>query len=241
MLVDGFEEVATLATNYNYPYYPKRLEELGYIKDTDWVSNEIHLVDTWMGKIEKTAELVAKRYELHLFKGSKQQLLKLAPQIFEVINEAYRKLYGTVPLSPEQVTGYVNQYFGFAQTKYIPVILDKNDRVVAFGITFPSFSKALQRSKGRLFPFGFIHFLWALQVNDTADLYLEGVRDEYRGKGLNGMMMNVIYKNMNKSGVKKVETNLTLENNKDVQAQWKYFDARQHKRHRIYIKRFSEK
>lgn len=241
MLVDGFEELATLATNYNYPYYPKRLEELGYIKDTDWVSNEIHLVDTWMGKIEKTAELVAKRYELHLFKGSKQQLLKLAPQIFEVINEAYRNLYGTVPLSPEQVTGYVNQYFGFAQTKYIPVILDKNERVVAFGITFPSFSKALQRSKGRLFPFGFIHFLWALQVNDTADLYLEGVRDEYRGKGLNGMMMNVIYKNMIKSGVKKVETNLTLENNQDVQAQWKYFDARQHKRHRIYIKRFSEK
>lgn len=241
MLVDGFEELATLATNYNYPYYPKRLEELGYIKDTDWVSNEIHLVDRSMEKIEKTAELVAKRYELHLFKGTKKQLLKLAPQIFEVIDEAYRKLYGTVPLTAEQVMSYVNQYFGFAQLKYIPVILDKNERVVAFGITFPSFSKALRRSKGRLFPFGFIHFLWALNFNDTIDLYLEGVRDEYRGKGLNGMMMNVLYRNYIKNGIKKVETNLTLENNNDVQVQWKYFDARQHKRHRIYIKHFPEK
>ena len=239
MLVEGFEELATLATNYNFPYYPKRLEELGYSKDIDWVSNEIHLVDRSMEKIEKTAELVAKRYDLHLFKGSKRNLLKLAPQIFEVINEAYRKLYGTVPLTAGQVTGYVNQYFGFAQIKYIPVVLDKDERVVAFGITFPSFSKALRRSKGRLFPFGFIHFLWALQFNDTVDLYLEGVRDEYRGKGLNGMMMNVLYKNMIKSGIVKVETNLTLENNNDVQVQWKYFDARQHKRHRIYIKRFS--
>ena len=238
MLVDGFEELATLATNYNYPYYPKRMEELGFTKDIDWVSNEITLVDRWMEKIENTAKLVAKRYELHLFNGTKKELYKIAPQIFEVINEAYRKLYGTVPLTDEQIKTYVDQYFGLAQLKFIPVIMDKNERVVAFGITFPSFSKALRRSKGRLFPFGFLHFLWALRFNDTIDLYLEGVRDEYRGKGLNGMMMSALYRNFIESGIKKVETNLTLENNNDVQVQWKYFDARQNKRHRIYIKKF---
>jgi GNAT superfamily N-acetyltransferase len=239
MLVEGFEELATLATNYNYPYYSKLVEGLGFVKDIDWVSNEIHLVSQFIDKIEKTAALVSKRYELHLFKGTKKQLYKIAPQIFEVIDEAYRKLYGTVPLNQEQVKWYVDQYFGFAQLKYLPVILDKDNRVVAFGITFPSFSKALRRSKGKLFPFGFIHFLWALTFNDTADLYLEGVRDEYRGKGLNGMMMNEIYKSFIRSGVKKVETNLTLETNNDVQVQWKYFEARQHKRHRIYIKKFA--
>jgi hypothetical protein len=179
---------------------------------------------------------VAKRYDLHLFKGSKKELYKIAPQIFEVVNEAYRKLYGTVPLTELQIKTYIDQYFGFALLKYITVVLDKDDRAVAFGITFPSFSKALQRSGGKLFPFGFIHFLWALYFNDTIDLYLEGVRDEYRGKGLNGMMMNILFKNYIKSGVTKVETNLTLENNNDVQAQWKYFEARQHKRHRVYIK-----
>lgn len=239
MLVEGFEELATLATNYNYAYYPRRTEEMGYTKAIDWVSNEIHLVDRSMERIEKASQLVAERYELHLYKGTKKELYRIAPSIFEVIDEAYRKLYGTVPLTPEQVKGYIDQYFGFAQLKYIPVVMDKDGRVVAFGITFPSFSKALQRSKGRLFPFGFIHFLWALKFNDTVDLYLEGVRDEYRGKGLNSLMMNVLYRNMMKSGVRKVETNLTLENNQDVQVQWKYFDARQHKRHRVYIKRFS--
>lgn len=238
MLVEGFEEMATLATNYNYAYYHKRLEELGFVKDVDWVSNSITLVDRWIEKIENTAQLVAKRSNLHLFKGTKKDLHKIAPQIFEVINEAYRNLYGTVPLNEKQIKWYVDQYFGFAQLKYIPVVMDNNDRVVAFGITFPSFSKALRRSKGKLFPFGFIHFLWALLFNDTVDLYLEGVRDEYRGKGVNGMMMGALYRNMIKSGVKKVETNLTLENNNDVQVQWKYFDARQHKRHRIYIKKF---
>lgn len=239
MLVDGFNELATLATNYNHPYYPKRMEEMGFVKDTDWVSNEITLIPDNIGRIQKAAELVAKRYELHLFKGNKKQLYEIAPQIFEVLEIAYRKLYGTVPLTDEQVKGYIDQYFGFAQLKYIPVVMDKDDRVVAFGIAFPSFSKALQRSRGQLFPFGLIHFLWALNFNDTADLYLEGVRDEFRGKGLNSIMMSVIYTNFVNSGIKKVETNLTLENNQDVQAQWKYFPARQHKRHRVYIKPLS--
>lgn len=236
MLVDGFEELATLATNFNFPYYQKRLEEHGYTKDVDWVSNEIQLVDKSIGRVEQAAEIVSKRYDLHLFKGSKKELYKIAPQIFEVVNEAYRNLYGTVPLTKKQIKTYIDQYFGFALLKYITVVLDKNDRAVAFGITFPSFSKALQRSGGKLFPFGFIHFLWALYFNDTIDLYLEGVIDEYRGKGLNGMMMNILFKNYIKNGIKKVETNLTLENNNDVQVQWKYFDARQHKRHRVYIK-----
>jgi hypothetical protein len=238
MLVEGFDKVATLATIYNYPYYSKRMEELGFVKDVDWVENEITLVDRSAEKLEKTAAIIAKRYELHMFKGTKKQLLKYAPQLFEVLNEAYRHLYGTVPLSESQIKAYVSQYFGFVLTDYIPVVLDKNDRVVAFGISFPSFSKALQRSKGKLFPFGFIHFLLAMRRNERVDLYLEGVRDEYLGKGLNGMMMNSLYKNFIKNGAKIVESNPTLELNNKVQVQWKYFDAHQHKRRRIYIKRF---
>ena len=240
MLVEGFEEVATLATLYNYPYYPKRLEELGYVKDVDWVENEITLTDRSAEKIAKAAEIVSRRSELHMFRGSKRELLKLAPQIFEVVNEAYRHLYGTTPLSEEQIRFYVDQYFGLAMLDFIPVVLDKENRVVAFGISFPSFSKALQRSKGKLFPFGFIHFLWAMMFSKRVDLYLEGVRDEYLGKGVNGMMMDTLYKNFVKHGMKVVESNPTLETNNHVQVQWKYFDRRQHKRRRIYIKHLSE-
>ncbi|MDP3721622.1 MAG: hypothetical protein Q8R09_04105, partial [Anaerolineaceae bacterium] len=184
MLIDGFDEVATLATLYNYPYYQQHIEALGYTKDVDWLEYEIILSGEHMGQIRRTADLVAKKYNLHLLKGNKRTLLKYAPQLFDVLDEAYRNLYGTVPLSKAQVQGYINSYFGFAIPEFIPIILDANDKVVAFGITFPSFSEALQKSKGDLLPFGFIHFLRAMKKNKIADLYLVGVRDEYRGKGL---------------------------------------------------------
>jgi hypothetical protein len=165
MLIDGFDEVATLATIYNYPYYQKRIEEFGYAKDVDWVEYEILLSDEYMPKIEKTAGMVAKKYNLHLMKGTKKDLLKYATQLFDVLDVAYRKLYGTYPLSKAQVQGYINSYFGFALPEYIPIVLDEHDKVVAFGIAFPSFSEAAQKSKGDLFPFGFIHFLRALKKN----------------------------------------------------------------------------
>jgi GNAT superfamily N-acetyltransferase len=239
MLIEGFDEVATLATYYNYPYYQKRLEELGYGKDVDWVEYEIKLTDQSQQKIARTAEIVAKRSNLHLFTGSKKELLKLAPQIFAVLEEAYRGLYGTVPLSDAQVKTYIDGYFGLAMTEYIPLVLDENEKVIAFGITFPSFSKALQKTRGNLFPFGFITFLRAMKKNDRADLYLVGVKDEYRGKGVNGMVMNQIYQTFMKNGIKFVESNPNLELNNDVQAMWKYFENRQHKRRRCFVKHLS--
>jgi GNAT superfamily N-acetyltransferase len=192
-----------------------------------------------MPKIRKTAETVAKRYNLHLFKGSKRDLLKIAPQIFEVLDEAYRNLYGTVPLSPAQVKFYIDSYFGFAIVDMIPVVLDENDRVVAFGITFPSFSEALQKSKGSVFPFGFIHFLKAMRRNEWADLYLVGVRDEYRGQGVNSMLMVQIYDAFIKYGVKYVAGNPNLEDNIHVQTMWKFFSNRLRKRRRVFVKHLS--
>jgi GNAT superfamily N-acetyltransferase len=238
MLVEGFNEVTTLATIYNYPYYPKQLEALGYVKDVDWLDHEFTVTNRSEEKIRKAAELIAKRSELHLFKGTKKDLLKIAPQIFEVIEEAYSKLYGTVPLSDRQVQFYIDAYFGLVDLDYIPVVLDKDDRVVAFGITFPSFSKALQKTRGFLFPFGFIRLLRAIKKNDRADLYLVGVRDEYRRSGITALMANQILQTFLKRGIKYVESNLTLETNLDILAMWKYLDNRQPKPHRAYIKRF---
>jgi len=236
MLIEGFDSIATLATNYNYPYYQHHIEDLGYVKDVDWLNYMITLETQFEARIARAAELVAKKFNLHMLKGGKKELLKYAPQLFEVLEEAYRSLYGTVPMSKEQVNTYIDSYFGLAMTEYIPIVLDENDRVVAFGITFPSFSKALQRSKGNLFPFGFIHFLWAMKHNNVADLYLVGVRDEYRGKGLNGMCMLQIYNAFKKNGIRYVDTNLNLEHNNDVQAMWKYFENRVNKRMRCFVK-----
>jgi GNAT superfamily N-acetyltransferase len=239
MLVEGFNEMTTLATIYNYPYYPKHLEALGYVKDVDWLDHEFTVTNRSEEKIKKAAELVAKHTGLRLFKGNKKGLLKLAPQIFEVIEQAYEELYGTVPLSEKQVQAYINSYFGFVDLDYLPVVLDENDRVVAFGITFPSFSRALQKTRGYLYPFGFIHMLRAIKKNDRADLYLVGVVDEYRRTGITALMANQILQTFLKRGIKYVESNLTLETNLDILAMWKYLDNRQHKRHRSYIKRLT--
>jgi GNAT superfamily N-acetyltransferase len=236
MLIDGFDETATLATIYNYPYYQKHLEALGYAKDVDWLEYEIILSGEYMPKIEKTAGMVAKKYNLHLLNGTKKDLLKYAPQLFDVLDIAYRQLYGTYPLSKAQVQGYINSYFGFAIPEYIPIVLDENDKVVAFGIAFPSFSAALQKSRGNLFPFGFIHFLRALKKNEIADLYLIGVLDEYRGKGVNAMMITQIYHAFMKHGVKIVEGNPNLEENINVQTMWKFFKNRIRKRRRCFVK-----
>lgn len=240
LLIEGFDEDATLVTLYNYPYYKNRLEELGYGKDVDWVEYEIKLTDQSMDKIQKVAEIVKKKYNLKLFKGTKKDLFKIAPQIFDVVEESYRHLYGTVPFSKAQVQFYIDSYFGFANKDLIPVVMDDQDRVVAFGITFPSFTKALQKSKGSLFPFGFIHFLSAMKKFDRADLYLIGVRDEYLGKGVNSLVMYQIYDVFLKNGVKFIESSPNLEHNQHVQTMWKFFENRQHKRRRCFVKYIKE-
>ncbi len=239
MLIEGFDEVATLATLYNHPYYQARLEALGYTKDVDWVEYEITVSDQGAERIFKAADLIAKRNNLHLFTGNKKDLRKIAPQLFDVIDEAYRNLYGTIPLSDAQVKSYIKSYFGLAITDYIPIVLDENNKVIGFGITFPSFSKALQKSKGNLFPFGFIHLLRAMKKNDRADLYLVGVRDAYLGKGVNAMLMAQIIKTFMKYGIKTVETNPELELNDNVRVLWKNFENRQHKRRRVFVKQLA--
>ena len=237
MLVEGFEELATLATYYNYPYYPKHLESLGYKKDTDWVEYEFTIPEKPIEKITKAAELVAKRSNVHLFVAhSKKDIMRFAKPLFGVLDEAYRDLYGVTPLTEAQVQAYIDQYLSLAVLEYVPLVLNEKEELVAFGIAFPSFSKALQANGGRIFPLGWIPLLRALKKNDRADLYLVGIKDEYRGKGVNALLMDQMTRAMIKNGIKKVESNPNLEDNNDVQAQWTHFKNRQHKRRRCYIK-----
>jgi GNAT superfamily N-acetyltransferase len=237
MLVEGFDELATMATYYNHPYYPAHLEKLGYIKDIDWVEYEISMPPKPDERIARMADIVQRRNKLHMAElKNKKELLSYAHELFALLEEEYKKLYGTVPLTKRQVDSYINQYFGFVTPDFVPIVMDENNKMVAFGIGLPSLSKALQKSNGRLFPFGFIQFLQALKKNDRADLYLVAVKSEYQGKGVNAMLMNSMYQTFMKLGVKKIETNPELETNHLVQGQWKYFETRQHKRRRVFIK-----
>jgi len=237
MLVEGFEEPGTLATNYNFPYYPAHLERLGYTKDVDWVEYQISLPAEPNEKVERACELVMRRLKLRLLKiKNKRELLKISMDIFHLLDEEYGHLYGTVPLSERQMQAYIDMYFGFAISAFIPVVVDEHDRMVAFGISMPSFTRALQKGRGSLLPFGFWHLWRAMKKNDQADLYLVAIRSEYQGKGVNALLMSQLMVAMRKFGIRKVESNPELESNDAVRSQWKNFDARQHKRRRCFIK-----
>lgn len=236
-LVEGFDELGTLAGIYNYSYYPTHLEKMGYIKDTDWVEYEIKVPTQADERIAKLSEIVLRRNNLKLLQvTNKKGILPYAHELFDVLQEAYEPLYGFVPLTPKQVDSYIDQYFGFIKPEFVPIVLDEQNHVVAFGITMPSLTRALQKARGRLFPFGFIHLLRALSKNDRADLYLVGVKPEYQGKGINAILIQKMVEEFNRLGVTQVESNPELENNTLVQAQWKSFEKRQHKRRRVYIK-----
>jgi GNAT superfamily N-acetyltransferase len=238
MLVEGFNELATMATYYNHPYYPAHMESLGYIKDIDWVEYEISMPAEPDEKIARMANIVKKRNKFRLLEvRNKKELLEHAKELFQLLEEEYKNLYGTAPLTPKQVDAYISQYFGFVTPDFIPMVYNEKNEMVAFGIGLPSLSRALQKSHGQLFPFGFIHLLNALKKNDRADLYLVAVKSEYRGSGANALLMNSMYEVFRKLGVKKIETNPELETNHLVQGQWKYFETRQHKRRRVFIKR----
>ncbi len=237
MLVEGFEELATQAAGYNYAYYSDHMARAGYVKDVDYLEYEIPMPDAVNPKIAKLAELVLKRNNLRLLEvKDKKELLPYAHELFDMLGAEYKHLYGVVPLSEEQVDATINQYFGFISPEFVPVIVDAGGRMVAFGVTIPSLSKALQRSKGRLFPFGAIHLMRALKKNDRADLLLVAVAKEYQGKGVNAVLINRMFEVFRDFGIKKIESNPELESNIAVQAQWKHFKRRQHKRRRIFIK-----
>jgi ribosomal protein S18 acetylase RimI-like enzyme len=226
-----------MATQYNYPYYNDHLERLGYGKETDWIEFELQMPERLDERLARAADIVLKRNNLHLLKNpSKSEIVKYADQLFGLINSEYSELYTNAPLSEREIRHYTNEYLGIVNPDYIPIVLDENDDMVGFGLTVPSLSRALQKCKGRLFPFGWWHIMRALKKNDRADLYLVAVKKQYRGLGVNVAMMNQVWHTFKSQGIEKVETNPEFEDNLNVQSLWKTFEKRQHKRRRVFIK-----
>jgi GNAT superfamily N-acetyltransferase len=236
-LIEGFDEESTLGNIYNYPYYPKHIEQNGYNKDIDWIEYNVKIPEKTPEKIERIAEISLKRNNLHLPNLKKAKDLKpFAKEIFHLINDTYKELFGFTELTDRQIDFYVKQYFSFIRPEYVPIVLDENNKVAAFGITMPSLNYALQNINGRIFPFGFIFILREMKKSHKLDLYLTAVRDDLQNKGVNALLINQINKVCIKNGIRSVETNRELESNEKIRAQWKLYDARQHKRRRCYIK-----
>jgi len=237
MLIEGFEELDMMITLYNYPYYKEHMVKLGFEKDADWLEYQVLLPPEPIKKITRIANLVKKRYGFKLIEfNNKKDILPWAKPVFALLNEAYSPLYESVLLSEKQIDDYVKTNFGFVNPDFIKIVLDKDDHLVGFAITMPSLSKALQKSGGKLLPFGFIPILKAIKKNDILDLYLIAVKPELQGLGINALMLDSITETARRYGIRYAETGPELELNSKVQAQWKYFETRQHRRRRSWIK-----
>lgn len=240
MLVFGFDEMGTMATIYNYAYYPAHLEENGYVPDAEWVEFRVEVPKEVPEKMQRIADLVKRKYGLRAIKFTSRTKLKNAygKALFELINEAYDKLYGYSPLSDRQIDYYIKEYLGMLRLDCISVIVDENDRLAAVGISMPSLSKALQRSEGKLFPMGWYHLLKAINSkNDGVDLLLIAVKKEYMNKGVNALIFEDLIHVFNACGFKYCESNPELATNDSVQLQWQYFNHRQHRRRRAFRKK----
>jgi len=237
MLVDGFDQLGTLATTYNYSYYPLCLEHSGYSKEADWIEYRIKVPEAIPERITRTANTVTERLGLRVVRARRaKDILPYAAAIFRLINEAYAHLHGVVELTGRQVDYYTRQYFSFIKPEFVSLVTDKEDQLAAFAVTMPSLSLALQKARGRLLPLGFLHLLKALKKNSVGDMYLVAVRPDLQGKGVNAVLMREITRSYIRHGIKYAESNPELETNVQVQATWKYYEAHAHKRRRCFIK-----
>ncbi len=239
MLVEGFEEMGTMATIYNWPYYPKHMERMGFKKEADWIEYRMTVPDAVPEKHVRISEIISRKLGLSVLKYKSKKKIKeeYGRAIFDLVNEAYADLYGFVPLTDKQIEYYIEMYLGMLRLDDVTLIVDSDRKLVALGISMPSMSKALQKSKGKMFPFGWWYLLRAINGHsDVVDLLLVAVKPEYQSKGVNALLFADLIPRYIANGYKFAESNVELEGNENVQKQWDYFERRQHRRRRAYTK-----
>ncbi len=241
MLVEGFDQLSTMYVNYNHPYYPRHMEQLqGFQKANDWVEMKVKVPDEVPAKFAKITEMVSKRYGLRVHKFTRNELIKegWGRKTFDLLNATYKDLYGFSQLSDRQIDKLVNDYIQIADLNLVTAVMD-GDKMVGFGITFPSFSEAMQKTRdGRFLPFGWWHLLKVLKWHKTplVDLLLIGVLPEYRGKGANALIFDDLIRWFQRYHFEYAITGPQMESNEGVLSQWQYLEATPYRRHRCYRK-----
>lgn len=240
MLIEGFDQLGTMATIYNYPYYPQHMEKLGFEKDADWVEFKLYVPDKLPEKFVRISEIILQKYKLKIKKLTRKEIKEkhYGQKIFDLINEAYAPLYGFSKMTQGQIDQYVNTYLPLLDLRMVSIVETEDGELVAAGISMASLSKALQKAKGRILPFGWFYLLKALFIKrpKVLDLLLVGVKPEYQSKGVNALLFYDLVPTFKKMGFVYGESNPELEENKKVQAQWSAFESVQHKRRRAFKK-----
>ena len=237
VLVEGFEEIGTMITWYNHPYYQKHYERLGFIKEKEYMENRFPFINAHPKFFAKANELVQKRYGVKAINFTKtKEVLAMADQMFDLFNESYASLSSFVPITEVQKAYFKKKYISFINPEYMKFILDKNDKLIAFGIVMPSFSKALQKAKGKLFPMGIFHMLWAKKYSKDVIFYLIGVHPEYQNKGVTAVIFSEYHKTFSEKKIENCIRTPELEDNIAIKQIWKHFDPEIYKRRRTYRK-----
>jgi GNAT superfamily N-acetyltransferase len=239
LLVWGFDKVGTMATAYNFPYYQEHIAKLGYVKEQDWQEFHIQIPKEIPEKHKRIAEIALKRNGLKVMKFKHtREIWPYAKKIFQLVNDAYKPIYGYSELSPKQIDYYIKMYIPMLRLDFITVITrESDDAVVGLGLTLPSLSQSLKKAKGRLFPTGWYHLMKSMYgKSEIVDLYIMGVLPEYQNKGVNAIIFYDLIPIFNKAGIRYAESNPELEINRKMQSQWEDFDAKHVRTRRAFIK-----
>ncbi len=243
LLIEGFDYLSTFEEQYNYEYYGKLVEECGYVKDVDWVESRLFATPQQDERLKMLAERALLRHRLHIGGEGlnvRQFIKKYAKGIFHCIDECYKDLYGVVPFTPEMMKQMIDQFLLIINRKYVIVICDENEDVVAFGVCLPAIGPAVQKSGGKLTIGCLFRLLKAIKRPESIDLALVGIMPQYRKSGLSALVMTTLQEMLSDPQIQYMETNLNLETNANIQAQWKHFKNIQHKRRRSYVKSVKE-
>ena len=237
ILTKGFDQLNTMITWYHYPYYAEHFEELGFQKQATWVEYKLSIPPEIKEKVAKFSAIVRKRYGLSVIRfKNKKEILPYVDAMFDLLNKTYNTLQTFVPVQQYQIDYYKEKYFGFIHPDYITCIKDEKGELIAFSVVMPSFSKALKKANGKLFPFGWRHIHKAQKKNDLAAFYLIGIHPEYQGKGVTAIIFEEMWYLFNQKGITTVETNPELVENTAVQLLWKDYNPVQHKERSTFRK-----
>lgn len=230
VLTKGFDERNTMITWYHFPYYAEHFRKLGFEKQATWVEYKMNVPESIFDRVRKFSNLIKKKYNLSVIEfDHKKEILPYVNSMFQLLNKTYNSLQTFVPIQPYQIEYYKKKYFGFIHPDYLTCISDSSGELIAFSIVMPSFSKALKKANGKLFPFGWKYILDAQRKNDTAAFYLIGIHPEYQGKGVTAIVFEEMLELFISKGIKTVETNPELKENTAVQLLWKDYNPVQHK------------
>lgn len=239
LLIEGFDQLSTFEEQYNYPYYQRLIEGCGYEKEVDWTERMLFAPKERDERLARVSAKMMEKYKLHFgkAKNARDFVKKYADGIFEALDKTYVDIYQSVPITEKIKKQMISSFSLILNIKYATVILDENDEIVCFGITFPSIGKAMKKSGGRLTPATIVRFFKAVKNPEIIDLALIGVVEKYRGKAIATALINEVVGMLSDGNIKYAETNLNLETNTDIQNQWKSFTSVQHKRRRSFTKK----